>query len=301
MLKGNPLISVVALNWNTPDITCDFLRSVQQHSQGVQVEMILVDNASAVDATLRFQEVYPGINVIRNKENLGFAGGNNVGIRAAKGDYIFIVNNDTEFTPGLLKTLLEPFSSDHSVGVVCPKIRFFDRPDTIQYAGFHPINTFTGRTEAVGNRQVDDGQFDRPGYTHGAHGCAMMVKKEVIEQVGAFPESFFLYYEEWDWSARILRAGYKIYFQPKALIFHKESMSVGKQNPMKVYYQTRNRILYMRRNSPFMHRLVFFVFFGFFALPKAVLRYTAARQFNHLRSFLKGMAWNFTSSKYSPV
>ncbi len=125
---------------------------------------------------------YPNSRVLRSEKNLGFTGGNNWGIRQAKGDYIFIVNNDTEVTPDLLDTLLEPFYSDATIGVTCPKIRFFSQPDTIQYAGFNPINKLTGRTSAVGNKEIDNGQCDVSGYTHGAHGCAMMVSREVIDK-----------------------------------------------------------------------------------------------------------------------
>src|SRR5690606_27285476 len=113
------------------------------------------------------------------------------------------------------------------IGVTCPKIKFFHHPDTIQYAGFNPINVYTGRTTAVGSKEIDNGQHNNSGFTHAAHGCAMMVKKEVIEKVGMFPEKFFIYYEELDWSARILNAGYKIFYQGSALIFHKESITMG--------------------------------------------------------------------------
>jgi len=129
----------------------------------------------------------------------------------------------------------------------------------------------------------------------------MMVKKEVIAKVGRFPEKFFLYYEEWDWSARIQKAGYKIWYTAEAVIYHKESMSVGKKNPMKVYYHTRNRILYMRRNTDIGHFLVFVFFFIFFTSPKSVFTYLFQRQIKHLKFFIKGAAWNLYSSSSSPV
>jgi GT2 family glycosyltransferase len=129
----------------------------------------------------------------------------------------------------------------------------------------------------------------------------MMVKKEVVEKVGMFPEKFFLYYEEWDWSARILRAGYTIWYTAPAVIYHKESLSVGKSNPMKVYYHTRNRILYIRRNAGFFQRLVFCLFFVFFTFPKSMLGYLLKKQFSQLKYFVKGAVWNLYSSSHSPV
>jgi GT2 family glycosyltransferase len=251
--------------------------------------------------TIINERQFPNTRVLRSDKNLGFSGGNNWGIRQAKGDYIFIVNNDTEVTPTLIDDLLEPFGNDPSIGVVCPKIRFFSNPDVIQYAGFKPMNIFTGRTAAVGSLEKDNGQHDISGYTAGAHGCAMMVKKEVITKVGMFPENFFLYYEEWDWSYRILKAGYKIFYQSKALIFHKESMSVGKENPLKVYYLTRNRILFMRRNTKFFQFFIFICFFGLFTIPKSTFGYLVKKQFRFVKYFFKGVFNGITISKSSLV
>uniref|UniRef100_UPI0031D3192D glycosyltransferase family 2 protein n=1 Tax=Chitinophaga sp. TaxID=1869181 RepID=UPI0031D3192D len=139
------------------------------------------------------------------------------------------------------------------------------------------------------------------GPTWCAHGAAMMVKREVIDNVGRFADKFFIYYEESDWSARILRAGYKIYYNANGLIFHKESITMGKESAIKAYYHTRNRILYMRRNTNKLQLAAFLCFFGFLTFPKAVLTYTLKGQFKHLRSFVKGTFWNLTTSSYSPV
>jgi GT2 family glycosyltransferase len=298
--NANPLVSIVTLNWNQTDITCEFLESTRQLTYK-NYEILVCDMGSGINPADRINAAYPNTRVLRSETNLGFTGGNNWGMRQAKGDFIFIVNNDTEVTPGLLDALLKPFFEDDTIGVVCPKIRFHHHPDLIQYAGFNPINVFTGRTTAVGGREVDNGQHDQPSFTYGAHGCAMMVKKEVIDKVGMFPEKFFIYYEEWDWSARILKAGYKIFYNPEGLIFHKESITMGKQSAIKVYYHTRNRILYMRRNTRPMQFLVFISFFLLFSAPKAIFTYLFNRQFKHLKSFISGITWNLTTSKYSPV
>ena len=244
---------------------------------------------------------FPNTRLLLSAENLGFAGGNNWGIRQAKGDFIFIVNNDTEVTPDLLEKLIKPFLQNEKIGVTCPKIKFFYQPHVIQYAGFNPMNTFTGRTTIIGEMQEDKGQYNVPGPTSGAHGCAMMVSRDVIDKVGMFPEKFFLYYEEWDWSARIMKAGYTIWYTADAEIFHKESVSVGRTNPMKVYYHTRNRILYMRRNVNVFQMTVFTVFFGLFTFPRSLIGYLARRQTKQLKYFLKGVFWNFYSSRYSKV
>ncbi|WP_206614412.1 glycosyltransferase family 2 protein [Chitinophaga barathri] len=296
-----PLVSVIALNYNQTAVTCEFLESTKLLTYR-NFETIIVDNGSKVNPTEALNAGnYPNLKIILSDKNLGFTGGNNLGMKHAKGDFIFIVNNDTEVTPDLIERLLEPFYEDATIGVVCPKIRFFHNPNIIQYAGFHKMNLLTGRTWAVGSKEEDNGQHDGEGPTHCAHGAAMMVKKEVIEKVGMFADKFFIYYEESDWSARIIRAGYKIYYNGKGLIFHKESITMGKESAVKVYYHTRNRILYMRRNTNKLQLTGFLLFFTFLTFPKSVLRYTLKGQFEHLKSFLRGTFWNVTQSSYSPV
>ncbi|RYF91788.1 MAG: glycosyltransferase family 2 protein [Chitinophagaceae bacterium] len=296
-----PFVSIITLNYNQADVTCEFLLSTNKLTYR-NFEILVCDMASTEDPTLKIEKLrIPNTTVFLCGQNLGFAGGNNWGMRKAKGDFIFIVNNDTEVTSNMLEQLLQPFFDDNSIGVTCPKIKFFSNPSVIQYAGFNAMNMYTGRTTAVGDRAQDDGKFDNSCYTHGAHGCAMMLSREVIEKTGMFPEKFFLYYEEWDWSTRILRAGFKIYYAANATIYHKESMSVGKDSPLKTYYLTRNRILYIRRNSNFFQRSIFYIFYTLFALPKAALTYAVKGEKAHLKMFLKGIGWNLTNSSYSPV
>ncbi len=298
-----PFVSIITLNWNELDVTCEFLESMRNSSYK-NYEIIVVDNGSSIDPTERIGAGnYYNTKVFRSPVNLGFTGGNNFGMRHSSPgyDFIFLINNDAEATPDLIEKLLEPFYMDPMIGVVCPKIRFHHSPSVIQYAGFNKMNMLTGKTTAVGSLEVDKGQHDVSGYTHCAHGCAMMVKKEVIEKVGMLAEKYFIYYEESDWSARIIRAGYKIYYQAKGLCFHKESISMGKQSPIKVHFMTRNRILYMRRNANLAQFAVFIGFFSLLTVPKTVFKFIKNKQYEHLKSFIKGITWNLTTSKRSPV
>lgn len=299
--EQEPLVSIITLNYNQTKITCEFLESTRKLTYK-NYEILVCDMASDVDpAPFILSGNYPNTRLLVSKQNLGFAGGNNWGMRQAKGRFILIVNNDTEVTPALINHLLKPFYDMPDVGAVSPKIKFFTHPSVIQYAGFNPVNPFTGRTSTVGEMEEDRGQHDLSGPTHAAHGCAMMIKKEVIEKVGMFPEAFFLYYEEWDLSTRILKAGYKIWYASSAVIYHKQSMTVGSKNPLKTYYLTRNRILYMRRNVNSFHMIVFFAFFSFFSVPKAVVYYLFNRQFTHLKYFIQGAIWNLYHSSASLV
>lgn len=295
MPEIQPLVSIIALNWNTHSVTCDFLKSIRENCTYPNIEVIIVDNASDDDPTSLFQSSFPGLQVIRNERNLGFSGGNNIGIRKAKGDFLFIVNNDTEFTPGLLEGLLDIFRQYPDAGVVSPKFHYYFQKGTIEYAGYENVNPFTGRNGMIGCREKDEGQYDEVKITHYAHGGGMMVSRKVIEEVGPLYEPFFLYYEEFDWCTKIKKAGYKIYYQPKSLIYHKESMTTGKSSPLKTFYITRNRILFMRRNAPLPGLMVFLAWFVCFTIPKNTVQFLLKKQQDHLRSFWKGIFWHFNS------
>lgn len=300
-MKTEPLVSLITLNYNQAGLTCALLESVR-HLTYPNIEVIVVDNHSAQNPTQFIQERgFANTRVIVNDENRGFAGGNNVGIRAATGDFFLFLNNDTEVTPDLVERLLEPFETDASIGLTCPKIRYYQQPTVIQYAGYTPLNAYTGRAWAIGSHQVDAGQFDRAGVTHFAHGAAMLVKRAVVERAGLMPELYFLYYEELDWSRRIQQAGYRIYYQPSALVYHKESMTVGKANPLKVYYQTRNRILFMRRNAASLPLLIFLIYYTVLALPKSIITYGLKGQWLFLRALLNGVGWNLRHGVARPV
>ena len=288
-----PLISVITLNWNTTEVTCEFLRSVRERNTYKNIEVIVVDNGSAQDPSSACLAVYPGVKIILTGENLGFSGGNNRGIVAARGEYLFIVNNDTEFTPGLLEGLLEVFEGYPDAGIVSPKFHYFFQKGTIEYAGYNSVNILTGRNTMIGHLEKDEGQHDKIMVTNYAHGGGMMVRSSIIEEVGPMPELFFLYYEELDWSEQIKRKGYKVYYQPRSLIYHKESMTTGKSSPLKTFYLTRNRILFMRRNVAWPGLLVFIAYFSCFTVPKNTLTFLLKGQKAHLRSFWKGILWQF--------
>ncbi|GAA4409727.1 glycosyltransferase family 2 protein [Nibrella viscosa] len=306
MAKGErigefPLVSLITINYNQARVTCELLESTRRLTYP-NFEVIVVDNASKEDPTdLVVAGDYPGVRVVVSPTNLGFSGGNNLGVQYANGEYLFFLNNDTEVTPDLIDQLLLPFSVDPTVGVTCPKIRFFDHPTVIQYAGYHPLNKFTGRTWAIGLQETDLGQYDQPGPTPFAHGAAMMVSRRVLEQAGSLDEIFFLYYEELDWSARIRRAGFTIYYQPQALIFHKESMSVGKANPLKEYYHIRNRLLFMRRTVTGLPLFVFYLYYFGIALPKAALVFLVRGQAEYLKALKNAIVWNIRNKAWQPA
>jgi len=288
--KNYPLVSIISVNYNTDAVTVEMLRSLQLITYP-NFEVIVVDNASAVDARYIAQE-FPAITFILNPKNEGFAGGNNRGIEKAKGDIILLLNNDTEVEPGFLEPIIDLFNNDPAIGIVSPKIRYYQTKSIIQYAGGTAINPFTARGKFIGTGEIDAGQYDEPHQTHLAHGAAMAISKRVFNKIGLLPEDYFLYYEELDFSEHAQRAGFKIWYQPASLVFHKESMSVGKMNPLKVYYQNRNRLLFIRRNTFGFKGIISKFFFLTIAMPTALLKYSLQGKWEYAANIWWGLTWN---------
>jgi GT2 family glycosyltransferase len=260
------------------------------------LEVIVVDNASKENPEAYLQQHFPEITFIRSSKNLGFAGGNNLGIDAAKGRYLFFVNNDTELTYFCIDRLVSFYELHPDCGALSPLICYFNEDNAsgerIQYAGMTSISPITARNKIIGERQMDAGQFLVPEPTAYAHGAAMMVSREAIEKVGAMNEQFFLYYEELDWCERMKRAGFSIWLNPAARIYHKESVSVGANSPLKTYFIHRNRMLFVRRNYP-RTKVMFYVYMWYIVMPKQLIKYGLKMDFQNFKSVWQAMFWFF--------
>ena len=233
-------LSIITVNYNGLKDTCELIDSIPFNDS---MEVIVVDNASIQDEATYIQNNYPKVRVIRSEKNLGFAGGNNLGIKSAKGKYIFLVNNDTIFKEFSIQSLIDRLESSTKIGIVCPKIRFSWGNSPIQFTGYTPLSRVTVRNKSIGFGEEDRGQYNIPHTTPYAHGASMLIKRDVIDKVGLMPECYFLYYEELDWSMMITRAGYEIWYEPTCTIYHKESQTTGQNSPLRTYYITRNRLL----------------------------------------------------------
>jgi len=291
-----PLVSVVTINYNQSEVTCEFLRSFGQISYP-NTEVFVVDNASPNDHPEIIKERFPDIRFIQTKVNLGFAGGNNVALPYCKGRYILFINNDTEVDPGFLEPLVEVLEQDPKIAMVSPKIHYFHTPGTFQFAGFTPIHPITIRNFAIGFGEKDSGQYDITCETGSIFGAAMLVSMEVIKRVGIMTEKFFLYYEEHDWAEHIKKAGYKIYFQGKSLVLHKESISTVKESPFQIFYLTRGRILYARRNNHGLTKLMSLLYLNLIAIPKQISYYLVHKRPDLAKASFRAMWWHFTHYK----
>lgn len=275
-----PLISIVTVNYKQAKVTCELLDSIDTLSYP-NIETIIVDNAQTGDDTEQYRKHLPKAVVINSDTNLGFAGANNLGIKAAKGEYIFLLNNDTEIAQGTIEHLLDCFNSA-DIGAVSPVLRYHSQPDKIQFAGFTEINPVTGRNEII-NEVEKAGVISSPYF----HGAAVMIPKRVIEACGLMPEAYFLYYEELDWSRMIREKGYQIRVCTTTSVMHKESVTTGKNSPLKTYYQTRNRVAFMNKYSTPIQKLLFNLFFHSISIPANIMGYVLRGKKEHLSAFIR--------------
>ena len=280
-------MSVITINYNGLKDTCDLMDTLPLDD--ASIEVIVVDNASKTDEASILEQRYPQIKVIRSKENLGFAGGNNLGIQAATGKYLFFINNDTVFEDFNVRPLIACLESSGQIGMVCPKIRFAWGNRPIQYTGYTPLSPVTMRNRSIGFGEADHGQYDVAHPTPYAHGAAMMVKREVIERAGMMPECYFLYYEELDWSMMIRRTGYDIWYEPACTIYHKESQATGQDSPLKIYYITRNRLLYVHRNTRGISKPLSFLYLIGVVAPKDIIKHLLHKRPDLAKAAIKGV------------
>lgn len=288
-------LSIITVNYNGLNDTCALIDSITFNED---MEVIVVDNGSKVNEASILQERYPIIKAIRSNKNLGFAGGNNLGIKAAKGKYIYLTNNDTVFKEFNPQVLIRRLESSPQSGMVCPKIRFAWGNNPIQFAGYTLLSPITVRNRAIGFGEEDKGQYDSPHKTPYAHGAAMMLKREVIDKVGLMPECYFLYYEELDWSMMITRAGYEIWYEPASTIYHKESQSTGQNSPLRTYYITRNRLLLVKRNFTGIKKYLAYAYLQMIVATRDIIKYLIKGRLDLLKATTNGLR-DFNNNQFS--
>jgi GT2 family glycosyltransferase len=292
-----PLVSIITINYNTPEVTGALLHSLSLITYP-NWEVIVVDNASPQHSSVDLKKEYPFIKHISSPVNTGFAGGNNIGLHFARGEYVFILNNDTEVTPGLITTLVKHLQQYPECGIACPKIKYYSQPDTIQYAGAIGLHPLTSRSYDIGYLEKDKGQLNDIRKTDLPNGAAMMIPMQLIKKAGVMSELFFLYYEELDWSARFKQAGYEVHYVGTAEVFHKESISTGKNSAFKTFYLYRNRLLYVRRNYKGLRWLIAGSFFVFISTPVHFIKHAFKKEWLHSQSIMQALWWNMSNKPF---
>lgn len=191
--------------------------------------------------------------LIQTGANLGYAGGNNVGIRYALkrgADYVWLLNNDTVVDRDALTEMVGLVESNRKTGIVGSKLLYYDKPTIIQAAGGGRFNFWTGLARHYGWLDPDDGRWDRPFSPHYVTGASMLVKRQCFEDVGLLDESFFLYGEEVDWQLRARKIGWETMYCPTSVVYHKEGGTAGYKSPLAEFYGTRANVWVCRRHAP---------------------------------------------------
>ncbi len=290
---NQPLVSIITVNYNQSKVTCEFLNSLQKITYKA-IEIFVVDNDSPTDDPDIIKESFPYIKLLKTGRNLGFAGGNNYALPHCKGKYVLLINNDTEVEPDFLEPLVELLESDPKIGIVNPRVQYYYSPGVVQHAGYTPFNMITIRNFSIGYSKKDEGQYLNISESGSTFGAAMLVPLSVIKKVGMMADIFFLYYEEHDWAAHIKKAGYSTYYNGKSLIYHKESISTGKDSPFKTYYLTRGRILFARRNTSGLKKILSLLYIYFITTPRITLEYLFKLKFDHVWAYWRAVWWNLS-------
>lgn len=253
MSKSEPRVSIIILNWNSFEVTLDCLVSLRKMDYR-NFEVVLVDNGSVDSSADKLAESAPEVRLIRNPVNLGFTGGNNVGIRNAlerNPDYLLLLNNDTIVAPDFLTQLVQVAESDPKIGVLNPKIYYFEPSNRLWCAG-GAHKPWWSSARMIGCNRIDDGSYGRQMEVSFVTGCALLIRAEIVRQIGLLDEMYFLGWEDVDWTVRVMNAGYKAYYVPQSKIWHRESYDTKKNGGKKLrdYYGVRNSILFARKHMP---------------------------------------------------
>lgn len=247
-----PKAYVVLVNWNghgADTLAC--LESLDGLTYP-DATVLVVDNGSTDDSVERIRAARPDVRLLETSANLGFAGGNNLGIRAAIDEgacYVWLLNNDTVVEPDALTVLVDALEADPKAGAAGSKITYWDRPDVLWYAG----GEFTpqGPVHHRGIDEPDTGAYDAPQETEFITGCSLLLDATVLEKVGLMRDEYFLYWEETDLDWRIRAAGYALLYVPTSVVRHKVAASLGRDwGPAQTEYLARNMLHFYRLNRP---------------------------------------------------
>ena len=290
------LVSIITINYNGWKDTCEMIASLKEYER-YPYEVIVVDNASEGNDADLIEKAFPDVKVIRSDYNLGFAGGNNLGYQYAEGEYIFFLNNDTVVHQPVLQVMVQCFE-DKSVGGVSPMIRFFHSPDQVQYYGYEKMSHITLKHTTPAYNPAYPEQYLIGREVDVMHGAAMMVPRCVIEQVGLIAGCYFLYFEEFDWSNNIQENGFKIWYEPAAIIYHKEGTKKGYGlTPFRAYYIERSRVLFARRTLKGFDRFLSCCYLLGVVLVRDVLKYILQGRWKMVKAVISGAFSGLTTVK----
>lgn len=282
---SSPKVSIVILNWNGWKDTVECIESLAKIDYP-NYEIIVVDNGSTDESVIKLKmlqmraekAVNKNFKIIENKENLGFSGGNNVGIRFAlksNADYILLLNNDTLVKPNFLSELVKIGESSSKIGLIGPKIYFAVEPNRIWFGG-GKINWLKTKGEHLNYNKTDDKKTSLQPSTYQVSdyltGCCLLIKRAAVEKIGMLSEDYFLYYEDTDYCLRAQEAGWQCVYIPSAYIWHKISQSTREFSPSYIYYHSRNGLMLAKKHNP-AEKVILVYLFSIYLVIKQLIKY----------------------------
>lgn len=247
-LLRQPLVISVILNTNRKQDTLECIQSLSAGSYPHH-RVIILDNTSNDGSVEAIQIQFPDVQILPLATNLGYAGNNNRGIHAALeqgADWVFVLNEDTTLAPDCIEKLIRVGQTDEKIGVLGPLVYHHNEPQVIQSAGGWLNHIW--ESGHSGQNEPDQGQYNHPRQVDWISGCAILVRRETIEQIGVLDERFFYYWEETEWCLRAAKAGWRIFHVPEGKLWHKGVQRDYHPSPNVTYYSTRNRLLMMKKH-----------------------------------------------------
>ncbi len=298
-----PKVTVLILSYNGRELLKDSVSSYLANDYP-NFEVTVIDNGSSDGTKEYLEKEFPKAKVIRLEKNRGYSGGFNFGLDYAfnkqKSKYAIITNNDVKADSKVISELVKVAEMDEMNGFVTGKVYYFDRPDTLQTVGKkeHPVYWNGGH---IGSKEKDTGQYEEIAERYFADDIYTLVSKKMYDEIGAYDTNFLFQSEEYDWQARAKEKGFKIMYAPGAKIWHKESMTIGKQSPFKAFYDARNpMIVVMKYKSPEFFKKYFWQHFKYDVFKNSLVRIKKMRPkvaWSIWMGFFSGLKWGFQNKK----
>ncbi|MCK4401044.1 glycosyltransferase [bacterium] len=291
-----PSVFIIILNHHGKEDTIECLESIKAQTYD-NYKVCIVDNASTDGSQEHFKKHYPWLILIENKANLGFAEANNIAIRQAmkmKFDSVLLLNNDTKIAPDMLNELIKPIKINSTIGIIGPKMYYYNKQNTLWFAK-GKMNWKTGVTSHIGGMKQDYGQYDEICDSDFISGCALLIHRNVISEIGLMDERYFYYQEDIDYCTKAIKAGFKCIVAPRAKLRHKIARtSGGSENPFGAFFKPRNRIIFMKKNAT-TTQVISFSWFFLIENIKHMLSAVKRKNFKIIMPRIKGIV---TGIKY---
>lgn len=286
-------VVVVIPNWNGDDFIAKCLQSLEL--QSLKPDILVVDNGSTDKSVEIIKKGFRSVKLLEFQDNAGFAGGVNRGIKPSLDnyDYIALFNNDAVADKNWLEYLVEAGDNHKDVGIITGKFMRQDKKHLDSTGDFY---TMWGMPFPRGRNQVDNGQFDKPEYVFGATGGASLYRTKTLKSIGVFDEDFFAYFEDVDISLRAQLAGWKVYYQPKAIAYHYVGGTSGKLGDFARYHSIKNYYLVLKKNLPWQLLLVYSPFIVLQSIRLLITSLIKSRNLVYFRAL--GKVIKLTPSTY---